>query len=74
MGKKRRVAGFAGSEKSSICTAEPPTGLIPSLSKFPHSRRTMSWYAFVALVLVVAIGAALLIAMWLEHRNRPPGG
>jgi hypothetical protein len=29
----------------------------------------MSCYAFVPLVLVVAIGAALLIAMWLEHRT-----
>jgi predicted outer membrane lipoprotein len=34
----------------------------------------MSWYVFVLLVLVFAIGAAILIAMWLEHRNRPPSG
>jgi hypothetical protein len=34
----------------------------------------MSWYVFVALMLVVAIGAAILIAMWLERRNPPPGG
>jgi hypothetical protein len=31
----------------------------------------MAWYTFVALVLVVAIGAMVSIALWLERR-RPP--
>jgi predicted outer membrane lipoprotein len=34
----------------------------------------MSWYVFVTLVLVLVIGAAILVAMWLEHRNPPPSG
>jgi hypothetical protein len=67
-----RAAGRAGRENTSKYTHEPPSGLIPSLCKLPHSRRAISWYVFVALVLVVTIGAALLIAMWLEHRNPPP--
>jgi hypothetical protein len=29
----------------------------------------MSWYTFVALVVVLAVIAALLIAMWLERRR-----
>jgi len=33
----------------------------------------MAWYTFVALVLVVALGAVVLIALWLERR-KPPGG
>jgi hypothetical protein len=32
----------------------------------------MSWYTFVAVVVVLAIIAALLIAVWLDRR-RPPG-
>jgi len=28
----------------------------------------MSWYAFVAIVVVLAILAAILIAIWLERR------
>jgi hypothetical protein len=32
----------------------------------------MSWYAFVPVVVVLAVIAALLIAMWLERR-KPPG-
>jgi hypothetical protein len=32
----------------------------------------MSWYAFVAVVVLLAVIAALLVAMWLERRN-PPG-
>jgi hypothetical protein len=28
----------------------------------------MSWYVFVALVVVLASGAAILIALWLERR------
>jgi len=31
----------------------------------------MAWYTFVALVLVIAIGAVILIALWLE-RPKPP--
>ena len=29
----------------------------------------MSWYAFVPLVLVLAIGAAILVAMWLDRKG-----
>jgi hypothetical protein len=32
----------------------------------------MSWYAFVAVVVVLAVIAALLIAIRLERRGRPP--
>jgi hypothetical protein len=31
----------------------------------------MSWYSFVAVVVVLAVIAALLIAMWLERRGPP---
>jgi hypothetical protein len=34
----------------------------------------MAWYTFVALVVGFAVLAAILIAMWLEHRNPPSGG
>jgi len=33
----------------------------------------MSWYVFIPLVVVVMIAAAILIALWLEHRKPPPG-
>jgi len=29
----------------------------------------MSWYAFVPLVVVLTIGAAILIAMWLDRKG-----
>jgi hypothetical protein len=32
----------------------------------------MSWYTFVAVVVLLAVIAALLIAIWLERR-KPPG-
>jgi hypothetical protein len=32
----------------------------------------MSWYTFVAVVVLLAVIAALLIAIWLEGR-KPPG-
>jgi predicted outer membrane lipoprotein len=31
----------------------------------------MSWYIFVPLVVVLASATAILIAVWLEHRNPP---
>jgi hypothetical protein len=33
----------------------------------------MSWYVLLPLVVVIMIGAAILIALWLEHRKPPPG-
>ena len=32
----------------------------------------MSWYVFVPLVVVLVSGAAIVIALWLEHRKPPP--
>jgi uncharacterized protein YneF (UPF0154 family) len=29
----------------------------------------MSWYVFVPLVLVLALGAAIVIAMWLDRKD-----
>ena len=65
---KRRSSGIPHSWSKPIAgsayRAVRPYRLITSLIKLRHS-----WYAFVPLVLVLAIGAAILVAMWLDRKG-----
>ncbi len=58
--------------------SDPGTCVLPCIRELTageatelHGAPLATWLAMVALVLIV-IGAALLLAAWREHKNKPP--